>query len=70
MRALCAKRLMEKLTCIFLGVGIVLRPVPLTAGKNWCYSLFCILNLIQPKQQQQRMVWAFAEVEWIYTITK
>lgn len=70
MRALCAKHLMEKVTCIILGVGAALRPGPLTGGKYRCHSLFCILNLVQPKQQQQRMVWAFAKAEWISTITK
>jgi len=50
MRALCAKHLMEKVTCIFLGVGAALRPGPLIGGKYWCHSLFCVLNLVQPKQ--------------------
>lgn len=70
MGALYAKHLMEKMTCIFLSLDSALRPAPLAGGKNWCHSLFCTLNLVQPKQQQQTMVLTFAEVEWIYTVTK
>ena len=64
------KHLMGKVTYIFLGMGAALKSGPLMDGKYWCHSLFCVLNLVQPKQQQLKMVWAFAEAEWIYTVTK